>query len=195
MKKDLTYSFTLNEDDKNMNNGHQSLVIWFFGLSGSGKSTLANSLEIELFNKNIVTSILDGDTLRNGLNNDLKFSKEDRNENLRRVAEVSLLLKNNGIVSICAFISPFESQRENISKIIGKKNILWIYVKTPLDICIKRDPKGLYNKAISGSIKEFTGVSHPFEEPKNCDYVTNYNNSINQEIQNLSTFVLKRIKS
>ncbi len=142
-------------------------VIWFTGLSGSGKTTLASLLEKRLFELNYFCQILDGDNVRSGINRNLKFTEEDRMENIRRIAEVSKLFMNCGIILICAFISPTKEMREMAKDIIGKDDFLEVFVNTPIDVCEQRDPKGLYKKARAGEIKNFTGISSPFEEPEN----------------------------
>lgn len=143
----------------------KSVMIWFTGLSGSGKSTLAIALERELYKKGFLTRILDGDNIRSGINNNLGFSEADRTENIRRIAEVSKLFVDCGIVTIAAFISPTRAIRQMAREIIGKDDFLEVYVSTPLEECEKRDVKGLYKKARKGEIRDFTGVSAPFEAP------------------------------
>lgn len=145
--------------------GQRGSMIWFTGLSGSGKSTLALALERELYRKGYLCRILDGDNIRSGINNDLGFSEADRRENIRRIAEISRLFIDCGIVTIVAFISPTVAMRRLACDIIGKEDFLEIYVSTPLEECEKRDVKGLYKKARKGEMKEFTGISSPFEEP------------------------------
>ena len=146
---------------------HQhGLMVWFTGLSGSGKSTVAIALERELHHRGILCRILDGDNIRCGINNNLGFSAADRVENIRRIAEVSKLFVDTGIVTIAAFISPSNDMREMAADIIGKDDFLEVYVSTPLAECERRDVKGLYAKARRGEIKNFTGISAPFEEPK-----------------------------
>jgi len=144
-------------------------VIWFTGLSGSGKTTLASNLEKELFFRRYFCQVLDGDNIRSGINNNLGFSKEDRLENIRRIAEVSKLLLNTGMITICSFISPTEEIREMARNIIGKNDFIEIFLNPPLEVCEQRDTKGLYKKARSGEIKDFTGISSPFEAPKHPD--------------------------
>lgn len=145
---------------------HQkSTMIWFTGLSGSGKSTLAIALERELYKKGFLTRILDGDNIRSGINNNLGFSGTDRRENIRRIAEVSRLFVDCGVVTIAAFISPTRAIRQMAREIIGENDFLEIYVSTPLEECEKRDVKGLYKKARKGEIRDFTGISAPFEAP------------------------------
>ena len=167
MKELIEHDFNVNQKMRNDLNGHPSLLIWFTGLSGSGKSTLANLLEIELHENDFRTYLLDGDSLRLGLNNDLGFSPEDRSENIRRIGEVSKLMLNAGMITIAAFVSPFEKDRAMVQAIVGAENYMEIFVDTSLEECIKRDVKGLYKKAIAGEIKEFTGISSPYEKPSN----------------------------
>ena len=143
----------------------KSVMIWFTGLSGSGKSTLAIALERELYKRGFLTRIMDGDNIRSGINNNLGFSEADRTENIRRIAEVSKLFVDCGIVTIAAFISPTRAIRQMAREIIGKDDFLEVYVSTPLEECEKRDVKGLYKKARKGEIRDFTGISAPFEAP------------------------------
>lgn len=142
------------------------IVLWFTGLSGSGKSTLAIALERELFKSGFVCRLLDGDNIRTGINNNLGFSEADRIENIRRIAEVAKLFADSGIVTLASFISPTKEIRSMAENIIGKDDFTEIYVSTPLEICEKRDVKGLYKKARKGEIKDFTGISAPFEAPE-----------------------------
>ncbi|QIA08517.1 adenylyl-sulfate kinase [Draconibacterium halophilum] len=140
-------------------------VIWMTGLSGSGKTTLASALEKRLFELNYFCQILDGDNVRSGINRNLRFTEEDRIENIRRIAEVSKLFMNCGIILICAFISPTNEMRALAREIIGEDDFLEVFIDTPLEVCEQRDPKGLYKKARTGEIKNFTGISAPFEIP------------------------------
>ena len=144
----------------------KGIMIWFTGLSGSGKSTLAIALERELYKQGILCRILDGDNIRSGINNNLGFSEADRTENIRRIAEVSKLFVDCGIVTIAAFISPTHAIHRMASEIIGEDDFLEVYVSTPIEECERRDVKGLYAKARRGEIKEFTGISSPFEAPE-----------------------------
>jgi len=150
--------------------GHKGMVLWFTGLSGSGKSTLANSLNEALHAKKISTYLLDGDNIRHGLCKDLGFSDEDREENIRRIGEVASLFMNAGIVTITAFVSPFKSDREKVRKIIGK-DFIEIFCSANLDVCEKRDTKGLYKKARLGEINNFTGISSPYEIPSDPEII------------------------
>ncbi|MDT0687701.1 adenylyl-sulfate kinase [Autumnicola psychrophila] len=149
--------------------GHKPLLVWFSGLSGSGKSTLANMVEKKLYEKKIHTYLLDGDNVRTGLNNDLNFTSEDRSENIRRIAEVARLFIDSGTVVIAAFITPLKTDRATIKAIVGENNFVGVFVNTSLEECERRDVKGLYKKARSGEIKNFTGVDAPYEEPVDFD--------------------------
>jgi adenylylsulfate kinase len=142
-------------------------VIWLTGLSGSGKTTIAKTLERELYKRGFLAQVLDGDNIRTGINNNLGFTEEDRIENIRRIAEVSKLFLNCGIITINSFISPTEEIRKMAMEIIGEENFFEIYVNAPLEVCEERDTKGLYKKAREGKIADFTGISAPFEVPKN----------------------------
>ena len=161
----------IKRNDRNLMLGHTSKVLFFTGLSGSGKSTLSNQLEKELFSRNILTYSLDGDNLRHGLNRDLGFSNEDRIENLRRVGELSKILYDSGVYVLASFISPFARDRRNIKELFRDEDFIEIYVKCNIDSLQKRDPKGLYKKALSGEIPNFTGINSPYEEPENPDIV------------------------
>ena len=156
----------MGREDKETLLKQRSVMVWFTGLSGSGKSTIAIELERELHQRGLLCRILDGDNIRSGINNNLGFSAEDRVENIRRIAEVSKLFIDTGVITIAAFISPNNELREMASSIIGKENFLEIYVNTPIEECERRDVKGLYAKARKGEIKDFTGVSAPFEAPE-----------------------------
>ena len=155
----------LSRKDKEELLHQRGLMVWFTGLSGSGKSTVAIALERELHRRGILCRILDGDNIRCGINNNLGFSEADRVENIRRIAEVSKLFVDTGIVTLAAFISPSNDIREMAARIIGKDDFLEVYVSTPLEECERRDVKGLYAKARRGEIKDFTGISAPFEAP------------------------------
>ncbi|SEJ51214.1 adenylylsulfate kinase [Cyclobacterium xiamenense] len=146
--------------------GQNPALIWFTGLSGSGKSTLANATEQALHGQGYHTYLLDGDNVRTGLNRDLNFSKEDRVENIRRIAEVAHLMMDAGLIVLSAFISPFRSDREMIRELVGSGRFLEIHVDCPLKICEERDVKGLYQKARKGLIKDFTGIDSPYETPE-----------------------------
>jgi adenylylsulfate kinase len=157
--------------ERNLLNNHKSGLVWFTGLSASGKSTIAHLVERELFNRGIRTYVFDGDNVRHGINSNLGFSREDRRENLRRIAELSKLFVDAGMIVLAAFISPYKEDREYIRKRFDGDNFLEIYVKCSLEECERRDPKGQYKKARAGIIKEYTGVSSPYEEPEKPDLI------------------------
>jgi adenylylsulfate kinase len=167
MNNIFTTNKILQRSDKENLLNQKGIAIWLTGLSGAGKTTIAVALEKALHSKGKLTQVLDGDNIRAGINNNLGFSEEDRVENIRRIAEITKLFVNNGIITICCFISPTENMRTLAKNIIGKKDFVEVYVNTPLETCEKRDVKGLYAKARKGEIKDFTGVDSPFEEPKN----------------------------
>lgn len=167
------HEFKISQQDREKIKGHKSLTIWMSGLSGSGKSTIANILETELNSQNYHTYILDGDNTRLGLNKGLGFSEEDRLENIRRVAEVCKLMNDAGLIVICSFISPFQKNREQARSIIGEDKFIEVFVDADLETCEIRDPKGLYKKARLGEIKDFTGISSPFESPNDCIILKN----------------------
>lgn len=156
---------------RNLLNGHKSLVVWFTGLPSSGKSTIAHTVEKKLYEKGIRTYTFDGDNVRHGLCSDLGFSEKDREENLRRIAEVIKLFLDAGIVVLAAFVSPFKKHREKVRQIVGQEDFIEIYCRCPVEICEMRDPKGMYKKAKAGEIKEYTGVSAPYEEPETPDLI------------------------
>jgi len=159
----------LSRVDKEKLLNQKGIVLWFTGLSGSGKTTIAQHLEKELYDRGYLTQVLDGDNIRTGLNNNLGFSEDDRTENIRRIAEVAKLFMDCGIITLCSFVSPTREMRQMAKEIIGEKDFIEIYVNAPLEVCEKRDVKGLYKKARNGEIKNFTGISSPFDAPVNCD--------------------------
>lgn len=168
----------------------KGIMLWFTGLSGSGKSTLALAIERELFRRGHLCRILDGDNIRYGLNKDLGFSEADRTENIRRIAEVSRLFIDSGIITIAAFITPMEAMRQMAAQIIGPADFLEIYLNTPLEECEKRDVKGLYEKARTGEIRQFTGISAPFETPRHPFLTID---TTNRDIQDAATLILKNV--
>ncbi len=159
-------SLLVNRNEREALNGHKPAVLWFTGLSGSGKSTIANLVERELHDRGVRTFLLDGDNVRHGLNRDLGFSDADRVENVRRVAEVAKLFVEAGVVVLCSFISPFKAERRMARELLAEGEFIEVFVDTPIEDCIKRDPKGLYAKALKGEIANFTGVSSPYERPE-----------------------------
>jgi adenylylsulfate kinase len=184
----------LKREDKERLLKQRSVMIWFTGLSGSGKSTIAIALERELHRRGLLCRILDGDNIRSGINNNLGFTEADRTENIRRIAEIGKLFVDTGIITIAAFISPTNSLREMAASIIGKNNFLEIYVNTSLAECERRDVKGLYAKARRGEIKEFTGISAPFEAPLHPDLVLDTSIlSVQQSVNELLKLILPRV--
>jgi adenylylsulfate kinase len=160
---------TVSRAMRNARLNHQSVLIWFTGLSGSGKSTLAHAVEAQLFKLGCQTFVLDGDNVRHGLCADLSFSTQDRTENIRRVAEVSKLMLEAGVITLTAFISPIAKDREKVRELVGADDFIEIYCDCPIEICECRDVKGLYKKARLGEVKHFTGISSPYEAPSQPD--------------------------
>lgn len=163
----IPHEATIIKEDRCKLNGHSSAILWFTGLSQSGKSTIAHRVEEELYLKGVRTYVLDGDNIRKGLNKNLGFSKEDREENIRRIGEVARLFVEAGIVVLVAFISPYRKDREIVRNLVDEGEFIEIFVKCPLEVCEQRDTKGLYKKARQGIIKQFTGIDDPYEEPDN----------------------------
>jgi len=152
-------------------NGHKSAILWFTGLSGAGKSTLAHAVEERLHRMGCRTFVFDGDNVRHGLCGDLGFSAEDRRENIRRIGEMAKLFTEAGVIALTAFISPFRSDRERVRGLVPHGDFIEIYCRCPLEICEERDVKGLYRRARAGEIKDFTGISSPYEAPENPELV------------------------
>ncbi|SMO55615.1 adenylylsulfate kinase [Balnearium lithotrophicum] len=161
----------IKKEDRQRQKGHKSAILWFTGLSGSGKSTLAHAVEEKLFEMGVHTYVLDGDNIRTGLNKDLGFSAEDRKENIRRIGEVAKLFVDAGIMTLTAFISPYRQDRQFVRSLVKEGEFIEVYVKCPLEVCERRDVKGLYKKARKGIIKNFTGIDDPYEEPENPEIV------------------------
>ena len=191
-----TFDKIIGRDAKESLLGQFSKVIWLTGLSGSGKTTLAIALEKELYKMGMLTQILDGDNIRSGINNNLKFSLADRNENIRRIAEVTKLFLNCGVIPINCFISPTVEIRNLAKSIIGRNNIIEIHVKAPLAVCEKRDVKGLYKKARAGEIKNFTGIDSPYENPLHPDIVVETDKlSVEESIEQMLAAILPLLKT
>ena len=185
----------LAREDKEKLLKQRSVMIWFTGLSGSGKSTIAIAVERELHKRGLLCRILDGDNIRSGINNNLGFTEADRIENIRRIAEVSKLFVDTGIVTIAAFISPSNDIREMAANIIGKDDFLEVYVSTPIEECERRDVKGLYAKARRGEIKNFTGISAPFVAPAHPALVLDTSAlSLEESVNKLLELILPRIQ-
>ena len=173
MNKLIWHNPTVTRKRRYKLNRHRSFMLWFTGLSGAGKSTLANAVEEELYKLNCSTYVLDGDNVRHGLNSDLGFSISDRKENLRRIGEIGKLLLDAGVITLAAFISPIREERENVRSLYPHGDFLEIYCSASLAVCEKRDTKGMYKKAKSGEIPEFTGISSPYEAPTRADIEIN----------------------
>jgi len=170
--KNITWhESNITKEDRERLNGHKAVVLWFTGLSGSGKSTLAHAVEQALYDKGCRTIVLDGDNIRHGLNKNLGFSPEDREENIRRIGEVAKLFTQAGVIALTAFISPYRADRDKARELLNDGEFIEVYLKCAVDVCESRDVKGLYKKARAGEIKEFTGISAPYEEPLNPELV------------------------
>lgn len=181
------------EDKEKLLNQHAK-TIWMTGLSGSGKTTIAKALEKELHVRGFLTQVLDGDNIRTGINNNLGFSDEDRKENIRRIAEVSKLFVNCGVITINCFVSPTIEIREQAKNIIGE-NFIEVFINTPIEVCEQRDVKGLYKKARAGEIKDFTGISAPFEAPTHPDIeIKTAHQSVDESVDELLNKILPILK-
>lgn len=161
------HNHKVTKQDRSTLKNQKPVILWFTGLSGSGKSTIANAVESKLYEMGKHTYLLDGDNIRHGLNKDLGFSTEDRIENIRRIGEVAKLFVDSGLIVLTAFISPFQKDRDLVREMVEDREFIEVYVDTPLEVCEQRDPKGLYKKARAGEIPDFTGISSPYEAPKN----------------------------
>ncbi len=193
MSENIVWHFTkVSRLDREQLKKNRGVCIWLTGLSGSGKSTIANELELQLNQKGMHTYLLDGDNVRIGLNKNLDFSENGRKENIRRIGEVAKLFVDAGIVVITAFISPFIEDRESIRKLMDKNDFIEIFVKCDLETCEERDPKGLYKKAREGKIKDFTGISSPYEEPKNPEIIIDNgkNSDVNFNLNEIVNYLL-----
>ena len=174
----------------------KSKVVWMTGLSGSGKTTIAKGVEKHLHSQGVLNQLLDGDNIRTGISNNLTFSYKDREENIRRISEISKLFLNCGIVTLNCFISPTISMRQIAKEIIGNNNFIEVYINAPIEICEERDVKGLYKKARKGEIENFTGISSPFEAPKDPELEINTSKlSIDESIKELVNYILPIIKN
>jgi adenylylsulfate kinase len=188
-------NYKISKSDREELHEHKAYLLWFTGLSGSGKSTLANLVEIELHKKGLSTYILDGDNIRQGINKDLSFSPLDRTENIRRIAEISNLMLNAGVITLAAFISPYIKDREEVQQIVGSDNFIEIFVNTSLEECERRDVKGLYKKARSGEIKNMTGITAPYEAPINPDLeVITDSHSVEKSVEIIINFINNKLK-
>jgi len=184
---------TVTRERRNQQNSHKSVVLWFTGLSGSGKSTLAHAIEEQLHQQGCKTFVLDGDNIRHGLSSDLSFSEQDRKENLRRIGEVSKLFVEAGVIVLTAFISPFRKDREWVRSLMTHGDFLEIYVDCPIEVCENRDMKGLYRKARAGEVKEFTGISSPYEPPERSELTVNTEKeALDESVQKILNLLSER---
>ena len=190
----IPHQHAVSKEDRERQNGHKGHVLWFTGLSGSGKSTVASAVEREFHQRGIRTYILDGDNVRTGLNSDLDFSAASREENIRRIAHVSALMKDAGLVVLSAFVSPYQKDRDYVREVAGD-DFSEVFISTPLEVCEQRDVKGLYAKARAGEISNFTGISAPFEAPTNPELdVPTHTMSIEEAAMMVVDYIVTRIK-
>src|SRR6056297_145895 len=172
----------------------KGLIIWFTGLSGSGKSTIAFELEKHLHQKGFFTYLLDGDNIRHGLNSDLTFSPEDREENIRRIGEVACLFLDAGLITIASVISAYQKDRNRIREKAGKGRFIEVFVDCPLEVCEERDVKGLYNMAREGKITDFTGINAPYERPENPEITVNSSmDTVNESVEKIFDYIQKQV--
>jgi len=178
--------------DRENKNKHKGIVVWFTGLPSSGKSTIATELQNSLFKLSCQVYILDGDNIRHGLNGDLGFSAKDREENIRRIGEVAKLFADAGFIVMTSFISPYRKDRDRARSLMDEKGFVEVFVKTNLDECERRDPKGLYKKARSGEIPQFTGISAPYQEPENPEIIVDTQKNTKEECsQQILDYLIK----
>lgn len=194
MTNDYILAGRLTREEKEERLRQRAITIWMTGLSGAGKTTIALALERELFKQGFFVQLLDGDDVRNNLNKDLSFSPGDRTENIRRIAEVNRLFNQSAVITINCFISPTNDIREMAREIIGAGNFIEVYIKASLEVCEKRDVKGLYAKARAGLIKDFTGIGAPYDAPQNPDLILETaNESPDESARKALDYILPRI--
>ncbi len=183
---------TVTRERRQQKNGHKSAIIWFTGLSGAGKSTLAHALEEALHQQRYSTFVLDGDKVRHGLCADLDFSDEDRNENIRRIGEVSRLMLESGVIVLTAFISPFREDRRSVRRLFEQDEFIEVYCDCTLEVCEKRDVKGIYKRARKGEIAHFTGISSPYEIPERPEITIHTDReSLDESVQQIAQYLIK----
>ena len=184
---------TVYRKDREKMNGHKNCILWFTGLSGAGKSTLAHAVEDNLHNQLVRTFVLDGDNIRKGLCKDLGFTDDDRTENIRRIGEISNLLMQAGVITLTAFISPFIKDRQLVRQLVNEGEFIEIFCDASLEVCESRDVKGLYKKARTGEIPEFTGISSPYEKPENAEITLNTDEmGINDCVEKVIEYLMER---
>ena len=196
MKKHIVaHNFQISVEERRKAHQHNSFLIWFTGLSGSGKSTIANALEKELHSMKVSTYILDGDTIRNGINGELSFSPKDRTENIRRIAEVANLMIDAGLVVLASFVSPYKKDREAVKNTVKDLNFVEIFVATSLAECERRDVKGLYKRARAGQIENMTGISAPYEAPQSPDLrIDTELESVSGAVDKIMAFIMPKLQ-
>lgn len=193
MSNVVWHNTTVTKNDRNNLLNQKPFLLWFTGLSASGKSTIANIVEQKLFKTNCNTYLLDGDNVRHGLNSDLGFDEKSRIENIRRIGEVSKLFLDAGIITLTAFISPFKSDRSLVRKLFEEGDFLEVFIDSSLEVCERRDPKGMYAKARNGEIKNFTGISSPYENPENPEiHVINNNISLDEAADQIINYLVQK---
>lgn len=190
----VPHQYGISRENRNAQNEHRSMLLFFTGLSGSGKSTVANALEQELFARGIKTYILDGDNVRSGINKNLSFSPEDRQENIRRIGEVSKLFVDAGLVVLAAFVAPYAADRQVLRELLGPESFVEIFVNTSLDVCEARDVKGLYAKARAGEIKDMTGISSPYEAPEKPDIELASQQSVSESVNQILRYIEPKLR-
>ena len=190
----IPHAYQVGRQDRRMANGHNSFLVFFTGLSGSGKSTICNALETKLFNEGIRTYVLDGDNIRKGINRNLGFSPEDRTENIRRIGEIANLFVDAGIVTLAAFVAPYEKDRNEIRALVGSDNYVEVFVNTPLEVCEARDVKGLYARARKGEISNMTGISAPYEVPSSPEVELHFGLSVPEAVEKVYKAIQNKLK-
>ncbi len=180
---------SVDRDSRASQRGHRSAILWFTGLSGAGKSTLANAVNVELFQRGLATYLLDGDNVRHGLCKDLGFSDADREENIRRIGEVAKLFLDAGVITLTAFVSPFRADRDRARALVERGDFIEIHCAAELAVCEQRDPKGLYAKARAGVIKEFTGISSPYEAPESPELLVDTGGRLEENVAQVISYL------
>ncbi len=183
---------TVTRERRERLNGHKGACLWFTGLSGAGKSTIAHAVEEQLHQRGCRTFVFDGDNVRHGLCSNLGFSREDRCENIRRIGEMTKLFVDAGVIALTAFISPFKADRERVRSLLSDRDFIEIYCRCPLEVCESRDVKGMYKKARAGEIKEFTGISSPYQEPEKPELILN---TADNSVETCVNLIMKLLKS
>ena len=190
----IPHNYLVGREARRRVNGHNSFLVFFTGLSGSGKSTICNALEQKLHEEGVRTYVLDGDNIRKGINRNLGFSPEDRTENIRRIGEIANLFVDAGLVTLAAFVAPYEKDRKDIRTLVGEDNYVEVFVNTPLEVCEARDVKGLYAKARKGEIPNMTGISAPYETPLDPAIEIPHGTSVSEAVERIYNAIQNKIK-